>query len=236
MSRRGFVIPLVLIFSAILAVLGTFIIKNTSQYNAQNRTGLSQLQAHFVARAAFQHAMLKIKLLHRELYDAACLSQALNPLFDFTNINYSNLPQSITALNPGPIFLYPSGSGLTHTGVYTTGVLAKYPKADAWLKAFEVDIASGWHDKDTNTDYNNCMSLNPLPATINNLIREPFYGQYQMTNIKQIVLNTKEDSSSKIISNYAIIEMTVSSTINNAKDKAFDYTMKKTVRVTRDAM
>ncbi|NCB40056.1 MAG: hypothetical protein EOM80_14940, partial [Erysipelotrichia bacterium] len=84
MKKRGFAVPVVLVFATTLAVIGTFIFRNTKQYGSQTRINLSQIQAHYMARAGLQHAMLKIKFLNRELYDAACLSQGINPLFDFT--------------------------------------------------------------------------------------------------------------------------------------------------------
>lgn len=230
MNKKGFAVPLVLIFAAILAILGTFIFKNTTQYDTQNRTGFSQLQAHFVARAAFQHAMLKVKFLHRELYDAACLSQGINPLFDFTDVDYTNPASSIKDYNPGPIFLYKSGQ-FSPSGIYTPGFAPPNDK-DIWLKKFQEDIISGIAIG--GTQYNWCMNLNPPSNDVKSLMREPFTGQYQMTELKQVARETEEASAN--VSNYAIIEMTVVSTINNAKDQNFNYTMKKTIKVTRDAM
>lgn len=234
MNEKGFAIPLVLIFSTVLGLVGLYVFKNTAQYDTQNRTGLSQLQAHFVARAAFQHAMLKIKFLNRELYDSACLSQGLNPLFDFSKTDYSSPNASINDYNQGPIFLYKNGE-FSPTGLYTADFnpsMSDSNGKDYWLNKFQEDIASGILIE--GVMHNSCMNLNPPANNIKSLMREPFTGLYQMTSLKQLARETNEDAAD--IGNYAIIEMTVESSINNAKDQNFNYKMKKTIKVSRYAM
>lgn len=234
MNRKGLAIPLVLIFATVLGLIGGYVFKNTAQYNTQNRTGLSQLQAHFVARAAFQHAMLKIKFLHRELYDSACLSQGLNPLFDFSKTDPSAISGSINDYNKGPIFLYKSGE-FSRNGLYTNSFNPLMPDSktkDWWLNKFQEDIASGILID--GVMYNSCMNLNPPANNVKSLMREPFTGVYQMTSLKQLARETNEDTAD--VGNYAIIEMTVESSINNAKDQNFNYKMKKTIKVSRYAM
>lgn len=231
--KSGFAVPIVLAFATALAIIGTFIYKNTRQYITQIQTSNSQLQAYFLARAGFQHAMLKIKLLNRELYDAALLSQGLNPLFDFNTINdYNNPHLAISEYNPGPIFLYRQGD-FTRNGLFTknftpTGQNSK----DLWLQKFQEDIISGVEID--GIKYNWCLNLVPNPpAEINNLLSEPFSGQYQVTSINVAAREVAEVSGKT--SNFAIIELTVESTINNSKDQNYRYNLKKTVKVTRDA-
>lgn len=232
MNRRAFAVPIVLVFATTLAILGTFIYKNTRQYNTQTRSTLSQLQAHFLARAGLQHAMLKIKLLNRELYDAALLSQGLNPLFDFNTItNHANPHTAISEYNPGPIFLYNNGA-FTRNGLFTKNF--NPPGANnknIWLMKFQEDIISGIEID--GTKYNWCLNLVPNPPNdINSLLSEPFSGQYQITSLN---VAAREVSEGAKVSNYAIIELQVESLINNAKDENFRYVLKKTVKVTRDS-
>ncbi|GAB4273864.1 MAG: hypothetical protein Kow0029_13800 [Candidatus Rifleibacteriota bacterium] len=231
MKRNGFAVPIVLVFATILAIIGTFVFKNTRQYGTQTKTSLAQLQAHFLARAGFQHAMLKIKLLNRELYDAAFLSQGLNPLFNFNSItDYNNPHTAIGPYNPGPIFLYKNGA-FTRNGLFTKNFNPSGPNnKDLWLQRFQEDIASGFTEG--STTYNGCLKMVPPPPQINNLLTEPFSGQYQITALNVAARETDEAEAK--VSNYAIIEMTMESTINNAKDQNFVYKMNKTVKVTRE--
>ncbi len=232
MKKHGFAIPVVLIFATSLAIIGTFIFRSTRNYNSQTRINMSQLQAHYLARAGFEHAMLKIKFLNRELYDAACLSQGINPLFDFTGADHISPHSTISQYNPGPIFLFKSG----HPGLELTGLFPKtFPQAnkDQWLNAFQQDIISGINIDGVN--YNWCMNANPLPNDIRGLMREPFTGQYQITGLRHFAREVIEDSvDPNKISNFAIIEMTIDSTINNDRDENFNFQMRKTIKVSRD--
>jgi hypothetical protein len=230
--NKGFAVPIVLIFATILAVVGTFIFKNTSQYAKQTRTNLSQLQAHFLARAGMQHAMLKIKFLNRELYDAALISQGLNPLFNFNSIkDYSNPHEDISEYNPGPIFLYTQGA-FSRNGLFTKDFDPAGHDKDEWLKCFQEDIISGIKIDDT-VEHNFCLNMVVPPPEINALLTEPFGGQYQITSLNVAAKEVSEVDGE--VSNFAIIELSVESTINNARDENFRYALKRTVKVTRDA-
>lgn len=231
-NRSGFAVPIVLVFATILAILGTFIYKNTRQYGSQTRSSNSQLQAHFLARAGLQHAMLKIKLLNRELYDAALISQGLNPLFDFNTISdYNNPHLAISEYNPGPIFLYTSGM-FSRNGLFTKSFSPAGPNnKDFWLMKFQEDIISGIEI--AGTKYNWCLNMVAVPPEINALLTEPFSGQYQITALNIAAREVSEASGN--VSNAAIIELTMESLINNAKDENYRYILKKTVKVTRDA-
>lgn len=222
---------MVLIFATTLAIVGTFIFRNTRNYGEQSRTNLSQLQAHYMARAGIQHAMLKIKFLSRELYDSACLSQGINPLFDFTGASHASPHSTISPYNPGPVFLFRSGE-FTLNGLFPKAFAPGSDK-DIWLKKFQEDIISGIDIG--GTKYNWCMNMVPPPAEISGLMRAPYGGQYQITSLAHFAREVEEDSTDPTkISNYAIIEMTVESTINTARDENFVYQLKKTVKVSRD--
>lgn len=222
---------MVLIFATTLAIVGTFIFRNTRNYGSQSRVNLSQLHAHYLARAGFQHAMLKIKFLNRELYDAACMSQGINPLFDFTGASHANPHATISPYNPGPVFLFRSGE-FTLNGLFPRSFAPPGDK-DLWLRRFQEDIISGINIAGTN--FNWCMNMVPPPAMISGLMREPYRGQYQITNLAHFAREVEEDTADPTrISNYAIIEMTVESTINNDRDENFVYQLRKTIKVSRD--
>ncbi|HOT27430.1 MAG TPA: hypothetical protein PLU72_04520 [Candidatus Ozemobacteraceae bacterium] len=217
--RQGMAIPLVLLFATVLAVIGTVLIKTTRQTSRQNLTSYNQLQAHFVARAGMEHALLKIKYLQRELYDAICLSQGRNPLYDFS--------RPIGPTNPGPAFLYTSGE-FSPNGFFTPNF--SKPNFTAWIQAFTEDLVSG-----TTIDgvqYNSCLSFTSPPAAVSGLMREHFTGGYTVSTVGIAANNTVEQSA--IVNNQSIVEVTVGASITSARNETWDATLKRTVRVSRD--
>ena len=144
MKRKGIAIPIVIVLAAILGLISTFVVKGIRQYSQSNQTSYAQLQAYFIARAGVEHAMLKTKLLHRELYDAICLSQGRNPIFDYSLLNgttENKLTEAIESYNPGPIFLYPQNKCSDRTGVYTKDFTdAQEPNRNLWLDYFMSDL------------------------------------------------------------------------------------------------
>ncbi len=213
-------IPLVLLFATVLAIIGTVLVKTTRHASRQNLTNYNQLQAHFVARAGMEHALLKIKYLHRELYDSICLTQGRNPLFDFS--------RQISPTNPGPAFLYLSGE-FAPSGYFTPG-FAK-PNSTAWLQAYTEDLISG-----TTLDgvqVNSCMSFVSPPAAATGLMRERFTGGYTVP-IVGIAANNTVDQTAAIVNNQSIVEVTVNASIVSARNETWDETLKRTVRVSRD--
>ncbi len=235
MRRQGMAIPLVLIFATVLGLLSTYIIKNTQQYNRSNQMSYAQLQAHFVARAGVEHAMLKIKFLHRELYDAICLAQGRNPLFDFTQIKNLDEPEkAISQYNPGPIFLYRQGE-FTNNRLLTANFSIDGGTEKRWLNEFMADIRSGITPTATG-DTNGVLSMMPLPTHISSLMKEPFNkAQYGIKALNIAAQEISEDgAASSKVHNTAIIELVINSTIETARGEAWDYDIKKTVKISRD--
>jgi len=233
--RNGMAIPMVLVFATALGIVATFIIKSTMQYNRANLTSFDQLQAHFIARAGVEHATLKTRFLHRELYDAICLAQGRNPLFDFTQITDPSSPGSaIKSYNPGPIFLYRSGQ-FTPDRLFTPGFKINTDDERRWLKAFIDDLKSDASTYEGVTT-NEVLSLKPLPAEIKNRMRDPFkLAEYAVTelNIAAQEVSESSDDSSKV-SNTAVVEIVVKSFLITARDEKWDYEIRKTVRINRD--
>ncbi|MGM0600303.1 MAG: hypothetical protein ACQETH_10875 [Candidatus Rifleibacteriota bacterium] len=235
-AKKGMAIPMVLVFATALGILATYIIKNTQQYNRSNQTSFAQLQAHFVARAGVQHAMLKVKFLHRELYDAICLAQGRNPLFDFTQITDLDSPEdAIKSYNPGPIFLFTS-SEFTPNRLYVPGFTKNGGAETKWLDAFKADIKSDPVTVD-GTDINSILSLKPLPASIFSKMREPFsQGEYGIRELNIAAQEIDESTISGVskVNNTAIVELVIGSSVITARNQNFDCEIRKTVRINRD--
>lgn len=233
MKKNGIAIPLVLIFATILGLVSTFILKSSQQYNKSNQTSFAQLQSYFVARAGVEHAMIKIKYLHRELYDAICMSQGRNPLFDFSLIKNEATPEAaIKTYNPGPIFLYKSGN-YTPTGVFTPGF--NNQNKDLWLNTFMSDLTSisasnpniGPDGQTINATID-FANLNDIKA----LMGEPF--QQANYRVSQLNVAASEVTEGARVENNAIVELVIESSILTARDEPYDYVIKKTVKVSRD--
>ena len=235
-KKQGMAIPLVLIFATIMGIVSTFLIKNAQQHNKQNQTSFAQLQSYFVARAGVEHAMIKIKYLHRELYDAICMSQGRNPLFDFSLITDPRNPgNAIKTYNPGPIFLYRSGDFTPETGTIFTNMSNK-TGYDKWLRAFESDLTSNPNDnpnKDNNTTTNKVLDLMSMPEEIKKLIYEPYKAATYKLYDLGIAASEVEEKENKVDNN-VIVEFKIKSEILTARDETYNFEIKKTIRISRD--
>lgn len=220
MGRKGMAIPIVLILATVFGLTTMFIIKNSQHYNRANLTSFAQLQSHFIARAGVEHAMLKIKFLHRELYDAICMSQGRNPLFDFAN--------PISSYNPGPIFLYEEGEFSTAGSNFFTTSFSKNGQFDL-INAFIKDIDN------SNVGQNSilAMSFNVNDSDpVSALIKDKFTAQYKIGSLS-IVANTVEDNDDS--TNNAIIEFVIRSVVDIPKTgETWNREIRKTVKISRD--
>ncbi|MBQ2591999.1 MAG: hypothetical protein II567_01790 [Candidatus Riflebacteria bacterium] len=241
MKKQGMAIPVVLVFAAIMGIVSSFLIRGAKQHNRQIQTSFTQLQSYFIARAGVEHAMLKIKYLHRELYDAICMSQGRNPLFDFSLIKSMNSPgDAIKPYNPGPVFLYKSGEFTPEVNTVFTK-MDKKEGYDKWLRAFESDItsdsASNPNEED-NQKTNAFLDLGPNKSMdIKSQMKEPFksaiYKLYDLniaaSEVKEIMEGTKDK-----VDNNVIVEFTVKSEILTAREETYNFEIKKTIRISRD--
>lgn len=239
-NKKAMAIPIVLIFAAIMGIVSSFLIRSARQYNRQNLTSYTQLQSYFVARAGVEHAMLKIKYLHRELYDAVCLYQGRNPLFDYSLIKAMNNPgEAIKPYNPGPVFLYKSGQFSPEMGtIYTK--MDKKDGYDKWLKAFESDITSNPIDnpnKDNGLTTNSILDITNMPSDIKDLMREPCKSaSYKLQDLNIAASEVKEiqNGTENKVDNNVIVEFNIRSEIVSARDETFNFEIKKTIRISRD--
>jgi hypothetical protein len=74
MKRRGgFSIPLVLLFCTISVMFLLVFVNARVSGSGQNKMAFAKLQAHYIAQAAVQHALLKVRILPNESYNAGLL-------------------------------------------------------------------------------------------------------------------------------------------------------------------
>lgn len=78
-DRRGFSIPMVLLFCAIMVVVLLAFIQTRINMKAQTRLSFRQLKAHYLAQSGIQHALLKLRVLPNESYDAAAVARGVCP-------------------------------------------------------------------------------------------------------------------------------------------------------------
>ncbi len=235
MKKQGMAIPIVLLFATIMGLVSTFLIRSARQYNKQNQTSFAQLQSYFIARAGVEHTLLKVKYLHRELYDAICLSQGRNPLFDFSLITDITSPESaIKQYNPGPIFLYSSGQ-FENTGIFTPSFVINNSQGNnvqkKWLEIFESDITSVPSDtnKDEGKKINSVLDLTNLPSDM----KDPFKNaQYSLSDLAIAASEVKENSGK--VDNSVVVEFKITSVLKTSREEDFNFEIKKSVKVSRD--
>ncbi len=239
MKKKAMAIEIVLIFAAIMGIVGLFLLKTTQNNNKQLETSMAQLQSYFIARAGVEHVMLKVKYLHRELYDAVCLYQGRNPLFNYKGID-SNYPyKNICATNPGPIFLFTSteqssdrpksGTVFSKMDTFTSGPYTNYSK---WLDKFKEDLNSNYAD-------NSCLDMLNLDANVQAKMKPEGSefaafqsAQYQLTNLEFGAFKVTE--SSEKVDNTISVTFTVDSTYISAKPYKYDYRINRSITVSRE--
>lgn len=231
MKRKGIAIPIVIVLAAILGLISTFVVKGIRQYSQSNQTSYAQLQAYFIARAGVEHAMLKTKLLHRELYDAICLSQGRNPIFDYSLLNgttENKLTEAIESYNPGPIFLYPQNKCSDRTGVYTKDFTdAQEPNRNLWLDYFMSDLTTN----PNNTSINPTLNFSNLSSDIKSKMIQP---PFKMAQYKVSKLNIAAEKIEENASNNIIVEMIIDSELLTAREESWSFQIKKTINISRD--
>lgn len=224
-SQHGIAMPLVLLITTLLAI-GIGALSWSNRQHAQvMRLSSSQMQAHFIARAGVQHTLLKIKHMQRELYDAACLAQGRNPLFDFS--------QPVGQYNLGPVFLIHKGEapveGLDVKGL-EVGLEGALNAPRRWLEVYRSDLVSGGVVQ--GRPINQSLSFSALPAEIRGLMRDPFKGSYLVSELGVAVSQTNEIASEGV-RNQAVVEMTIEAEVEGANGRRYSERLKNAVRVSR---
>ena len=217
-----------------MGFVAIFLFRNSRDSNAQTQTNMEQLQSYFIARAGVEHAMIKVKYLNRELYDAMCMQQGRNPLFDYSQIKdeWEDRPwEAITEWNPGPIFLYPSKESSRLIKGVNSNMSGTKIASSTWINTFKSDLVS----KENPISSNAVLDIDDAKAEIESLLPGyvPFVsGEYYVPEIRVSASKVKEVS--KKLENNLVIEFTVKSNFVSAKNQSFDYEIKRTIKVRRD--
>ena len=250
--KKGMAIPLVLIFATIMGAVSIFLLRNTKHGNAQNITSMDQLQSYFIARAGVEHAMVKVKYLNRELYDAMCMQQGRSSLFDYSQISdadiNANRPyKAISEYNPGPIFLYMAGEK-TPNGVNTDMGTLSSPRvaSSTWINTFKADLGSDYYidskiaGTTSGAKYNQVLQISNIENQVKSLGNPKIKdnkifnsASYLVSDIKVAASKVEEDKSKKVDNTY-IIEFTVKSAFVSARNNDYNYEIKRTLQVSRD--
>lgn len=78
-NRRGFSIPMVLLFCAFMVVVLVSFVYTRINMKQQTKISFRQLKAHYLAQSGIQHALLKLRILPNESFEAACLARGICP-------------------------------------------------------------------------------------------------------------------------------------------------------------
>lgn len=224
-NAHGIAMPLVLFITTLLAICIGALTWSNRQHAQVMRLSNAQVQAHFIARAGVQHTLLKIKHMQRELYDAACLAQGRNPLFDFS--------QPVGQYNLGPMFLIHKGEAVvdgTQVKSIDTALEGALNAPRRWLDTYRSDLVSGGIVQ--GRPVNQSLSFSSLPVEIHGLMREPFKGSYQVSGLGVAVSQTDEIASQGV-RNQAVVEMTIEAEVETATGRKYSERLKNAVRVSR---
>ena len=78
-NRGAFSIPMVVLFCSIMVIVLIAFIQTRVNMKQQTKVNFRQLKAHYLAQAGIQHALLKLRILPNESYEAACLERGICP-------------------------------------------------------------------------------------------------------------------------------------------------------------
>lgn len=77
--RRAVALPMVMGFSFLALVFGIMMMTVRVEDKRQNLMNFQQLKAYYVAQAGVQHALLKVRILPNEVYEASALARGVCP-------------------------------------------------------------------------------------------------------------------------------------------------------------
>lgn len=122
-NKHGVAIPLVLMFVFVVSVYLFSMIYSRSEVRKQGLTSLNQRQAYYMAMGGIQQALLKIRLLHREAYDAGSLARGICPFFNpyGDNLVANDLSAGVKTLKARNIFMTDLNSGQLPIGILNDG-------------------------------------------------------------------------------------------------------------------
>lgn len=140
-QRKGIAIPLVLMFVFVVAVYFFSMVFTRSETRRQGLTNLNQRQAYYMALGGVQHALLKIRLLQREAYDAGSLVRGICPFFNpyGDNLVANDLTGGTKTLAARNIFMTDLNSGQLPIAILNDGGADfAMPNDDEFIWGYEV--------------------------------------------------------------------------------------------------
>jgi len=81
-NKHGLAVPVVLLFVFMVSVYLFSLLSTRKEVRKQGLTNINQRQAYYMAMGGIQQALLKLRLLHREAYDAGSLARGICPFFN----------------------------------------------------------------------------------------------------------------------------------------------------------
>ena len=148
-GRRGFSIPMVLLFCSIMVVILLAFVQTRMNMKNQTRITFRQLKAHYLAQSGIQHALLKLRILPLESYDAAAISRGACPFLPDGAAPPANLPP---ADNAHTALLNEFISDVTTSGDYPVYSFSGDFPAGKWnYKAVSVKAIMAHRENDTQT-------------------------------------------------------------------------------------
>ena len=121
-NRRAFSIPMVLLFCAMMVIVLVSFVQTRMNMKQQTRITFRQLKAHYLAQSGIQHALLKLRILPLESYDAAAVSRGICPFIPPNATPFAGgaapnaekmLAEFITDLGTDTFAAGPAGSAIT---------------------------------------------------------------------------------------------------------------------------
>jgi type II secretory pathway pseudopilin PulG len=79
LARGAYALPFVLLVLGLIGVLVVVFIQSNINMKQQNRLTFAQVQAHYLAQAGMQHALLKLRILPNESFEACALARGICP-------------------------------------------------------------------------------------------------------------------------------------------------------------
>lgn len=140
-NRCGIAIPLVLMFVFVVSVYLFSMIYSRSEVRKQGLTSLNQRQAYYMAMGGIQQALLKIRLLHREAYDAGSLNRGICPFFNpyGENLVANDISAGIKTSKARNIFMTDLNSGQLPIRILNDGGAEfSMPADDEFVWGYEV--------------------------------------------------------------------------------------------------
>jgi len=156
-KRKGLAIPIVLLFVVVTVTYLTMSSSTRSRVKKQNLASHTQKQAYYMALGGIQHALLKLRILQRQAYDAAALARGVCPFFNMvgskimSTLDSGSLPKKCSSALD--IFVSDLNSDVVPITIDEEKFRSSTPEAQRWrYKVSKFEVLS-YHTATGTTDY-----------------------------------------------------------------------------------